>query len=53
MKKKEDDTAMDADEYDADKVGARDFALWKACKPQFDRDDATWENRLPSPRTRP
>lgn len=33
---------MDADEYDADKEGVRDFCLWKAFKPQFDREDATW-----------
>lgn len=38
--------ALDADEYDADKVGARDFALWKAFKPDFDRDDAVWDTRL-------
>ena len=31
---------MDADEYDADKEGARDFCLWKASKPDFDREDA-------------
>mmetsp|Transcript_15337 Transcript_15337/g.22346 ORF Transcript_15337/g.22346 Transcript_15337/m.22346 type:complete len:646 (-) Transcript_15337:29-1966(-) len=37
------DIDMDADEYDADKVGARDFALWKAYKPEFDRDDAIWD----------
>ena len=41
-----DDDAMDADEYDADKVGARDFALWKAYKPKFDRDDATWDTTI-------
>ena len=34
---------LDADEYDADKEGVRDFCLWKAYKPEFDRDDATWE----------
>jgi cysteinyl-tRNA synthetase len=34
---------MDADEYDAEKEGARDFCLWKAYKPEFDRDDATWD----------
>lgn len=34
---------LDADEYDADKKGARDFCLWKAYKPKFDRDDATWD----------
>jgi len=33
----------DADEYDAEKVGVRDFALWKAFKPGFDRDDAAWD----------
>lgn len=36
----------DADEYDADKVGLQDFALWKAHKPQFDREDATWDTKL-------
>ena len=36
----------DADEYDADKVGVRDFALWKAFKPDFDRDDATWDTEI-------
>ena len=36
----------DADEYDADKVGARDFALWKAFKPNFDREDATWDTEI-------
>lgn len=36
----------DADEYDADKVGVRDFALWKAFKPDMDREDATWETSL-------
>lgn len=36
----------DADEYDADKVGLQDFALWKAYKPNFDRDDATWDTKL-------
>lgn len=36
----------DADEYDADKVGVRDFALWKAFKPEFDRDDATWDTDI-------
>lgn len=36
----------DADEYDADKVGLQDFALWKAYKPDFDRDDATWDTRI-------
>ena len=34
---------MDADEYDSDKEGVRDFCLWKAYKPQFDREDATWD----------
>mmetsp|Transcript_26643 Transcript_26643/g.60161 ORF Transcript_26643/g.60161 Transcript_26643/m.60161 type:complete len:587 (-) Transcript_26643:24-1784(-) len=34
---------LDADEYDADKEGVRDFCLWKAYKPEFDRDDATWD----------
>ncbi|KAL7550426.1 hypothetical protein ACHAWF_013658 [Thalassiosira exigua] len=34
---------MDADEYDADKEGVRDFCLWKAYKPGFDREDATWD----------
>ncbi|KAL9185276.1 hypothetical protein ACHAXT_003053 [Thalassiosira profunda] len=34
---------MDADEYDADKEGVRDFCLWKAYKPEFDREDATWD----------
>ena len=28
---------MDADEYDSDKVGVRDFCLWKAFKPELDR----------------
>lgn len=36
----------DADEYDADKEGARDFALWKAYKPGVDRDDSVWNTRL-------
>ena len=36
----------DADEYDVDKVGARDFALWKAYKPKFDREDATWDTEI-------
>jgi len=35
--------ALDADEYDADKEGVRDFCLWKAYKPEFDREDATWD----------
>jgi len=34
---------MDADEYDAEKEGVRDFCLWKAFKPEFDREDATWD----------
>mmetsp|Transcript_27914 Transcript_27914/g.50897 ORF Transcript_27914/g.50897 Transcript_27914/m.50897 type:complete len:493 (-) Transcript_27914:786-2264(-) len=34
---------MDADEYDAEKEGVRDFCLWKAYKPEFDRDDAIWD----------
>lgn len=38
--------ASDADEYDADKVGLQDFALWKAYKPEFDRDDATWDTKI-------
>mmetsp|Transcript_20128 Transcript_20128/g.24813 ORF Transcript_20128/g.24813 Transcript_20128/m.24813 type:complete len:607 (+) Transcript_20128:163-1983(+) len=42
----EDVVDIDADEYDADKVGARDFALWKAYKPNFDRDDATWDTPI-------
>lgn len=40
------DDDIDADEYDADKVGARDFALWKAYKPKFDREDATWDTAI-------
>ena len=40
------DVDIDADEYDADKVGARDFALWKAYKPNFDRDDAVWDTAI-------
>jgi cysteinyl-tRNA synthetase len=35
--------ALDADEYDAEKEGVRDFCLWKAYKPGFDREDATWD----------
>ena len=35
--------ALDADEYDAEKEGVRDFCLWKAYKPEFDREDATWD----------
>ena len=38
--------SLDADEYDADKVGVRDFALWKAYKPKFDLDDATWDTAI-------
>ena len=38
--------SLDADEYDADKVGVRDFALWKAYKPNFDLDDATWDTDI-------
>ena len=34
---------LDADEYDAEKEGVRDFCLWKAPKVGFDRDDATWD----------
>jgi cysteinyl-tRNA synthetase len=34
---------MDADEYDTEKEGVRDFCLWKAYKPEFDREDATWD----------
>ena len=34
---------MDADEYDSEKEGVRDFCLWKAYKPEFDRDDALWD----------
>lgn len=34
---------MDADEYDAEKEGVRDFCLWKAYKPEFDREDAIWD----------
>lgn len=34
---------LDADEYDAEKEGVRDFCLWKAYKPEFDREDATWD----------
>lgn len=34
---------LDADEYDAEKEGVRDFCLWKAYKPEFDRDDAIWD----------
>lgn len=35
--------ALDADEYDAEKEGVRDFCLWKAYKPGIDREDATWD----------
>ncbi len=41
-----DDDDLDADEYDADKVGVRDFALWKSYKPNFDREDATWDTPI-------
>lgn len=41
-----DNNSLDADEYDAEKVGVRDFALWKAYKPEFDRDDATWDTAI-------
>jgi cysteinyl-tRNA synthetase len=41
-----DDHDINADEYYADKVGVRDFALWKAYKPNFDREDATWDTRI-------
>lgn len=41
-----DNNSLDADEYDADKVGVRDFALWKAYKPKFDLDDATWDTDI-------
>jgi len=34
---------LDADEYDAEKEGVRDFCLWKAYKPEFDREDAIWD----------
>jgi hypothetical protein len=27
---------VDADEYDAEKEGTRDFCLWKVYKPEFD-----------------
>lgn len=40
------DDDIDADEYDADKVGVRDFALWKAYKPNFDLEDATWDTPI-------
>lgn len=36
----------DADEYDAEKHGARDFALWKSFKPDFDREDAVWDTEI-------
>ena len=36
----------EADEYDADKGGGRDFALWKAYKPELDIPDAVWETPL-------
>ncbi|EED93584.1 probable cysteinyl-trna synthetase, partial [Thalassiosira pseudonana CCMP1335] len=35
--------SLDADEYDTEKEGVRDFCLWKAYKPEFDREDATWD----------
>ena len=35
--------ALDADEYDSEKEGIRDFCLWKAYKPEFDREDGTWD----------
>ena len=35
--------SLDADEYDAEKEGVRDFCLWKAYKPEFDREDAIWD----------
>jgi len=35
--------ALDSDEYDVEKEGVRDFCLWKAYKPEFDREDATWD----------
>jgi len=38
--------ALDADEYDAEKVGVRDFALWKAYKPDLDREDAIWDTSV-------
>lgn len=41
-----DEDDNDADEYDADKVGVRDFALWKAYKPKFDREDAIWDTKI-------
>eukprot|EP00956_Cyclotella_meneghiniana_P018188 scaffold30095_cov53-Cyclotella_meneghiniana.AAC.1 len=34
---------VDADEYDSDKEGIRDFCLWKSYKPNFDREDSTWD----------
>jgi cysteinyl-tRNA synthetase len=36
-------SSLDADEYDAEKEGVRDFCLWKAYKPEFDREDAIWD----------
>jgi len=39
---------MDADEYDAEKEGVRDFCLWKAYKPEFDREDAIWDPAVES-----
>mmetsp|Transcript_20148 Transcript_20148/g.45654 ORF Transcript_20148/g.45654 Transcript_20148/m.45654 type:complete len:591 (-) Transcript_20148:772-2544(-) len=37
---------LDDDEYDIEKDGARDFALWKAYKPGVDREDATWDTDI-------
>lgn len=42
----EQDLDRNADEYDAEKVGVRDFALWKAYKPNFDIEDAVWDTRI-------
>jgi len=36
----------EADEYDADKVGVRDFCLWKAFKPNFDLEEASWDTAI-------
>ena len=44
-------TTLDADEYDAEKEGVRDFCLWKAYKPEFDREDATWDPVVEVPTT--
>eukprot|EP00591_Stephanopyxis_turris_P000906 CAMPEP_0195519280 /NCGR_PEP_ID=MMETSP0794_2-20130614/14553_1 /TAXON_ID=515487 /ORGANISM="Stephanopyxis turris, Strain CCMP 815" /LENGTH=595 /DNA_ID=CAMNT_0040648403 /DNA_START=204 /DNA_END=1991 /DNA_ORIENTATION=- len=38
--------STDADEYDVEKIGARDFALWKAPKMEFDREDAIWDTDI-------